>query len=98
MALTHGSQVQILPGQFIKQKEIYMRSIYTKDKEELKRRMKSFKNMLAIQRMQPDKVKFSKKKKEAIEKEKDWHIVDPHAATGKEGHKIKGQSIRDYII
>lgn len=48
-----------------------MRSIYTKDKEELKRRMKSFKNMLAIQHMQPNKVKFSKKKKEAIEKEKD---------------------------
>lgn len=48
-----------------------MRSIYTKDKEELKKRMKSFKNMLAIQRMQPDKVKFSKKKKETIEKEKD---------------------------
>ena len=41
-----------------------MRSIYTNDKEELKKRMKSFKNMLAIKRMKPDKVKFSKKKKE----------------------------------
>ncbi len=46
-----------------------MRSIYTKDKEELKRRMKSFKNMLAIQRMQPDKVKFNKVKKAKEDKE-----------------------------
>ena len=46
-----------------------MRSIYTDDKEELKRRMKSFKNMLAIKRMKPDKVKFSKKKKESKDSE-----------------------------
>ncbi len=46
-----------------------MRSIYTKDKEELKRRMKSFKNMLAIQKMQPDKPRFNKVKKSKEDKE-----------------------------